>query len=199
MRERTSIPAAPPYTEHNDADRWPEHALRVDVTVDVAAARFADWPDVEVVLDPAAGAGRTARELAAELDAAHVTGDLAPDAPVDHPGRDAADLLTDIAALDHRADIVILGEVLEHVEHPEVLIAASWAALRPGGGLVISTPLDEPDGVNPEHLWRWDRAGVVELLTAANLFEPLDYVELDTLVIGYGRVRTQIHTARRTP
>lgn len=195
MRERTSIPAAPPYTEHNDADRWPEHALRVDVTVDVAAYRFAA-DDVALVVDPAAGNGRACRELAAELAADHLTGDLAPDAPVDQPGTDAIQLLDRLA--DNAADIVILGEVLEHVERPELLLAAAYGALRPGGGLVVSTPLAEADGVNPEHLWRWDQAGVLELLYAAG-FDPCDYVELSTIVDGYGPVRTQIHTARRTP
>lgn len=194
MRERTSIAEAPAYLHHNDADRWDEHALRIDVTVDVAAHRFGT-DDVALVVDPAAGNGRTCRELAAELAADHITGDLAPDAPVDQPGTDAIQLLDRLA--DHAADIVILGEVLEHVERPELLLAAAYGALRPAGGLVVSTPLDEPDGVNPEHLWRWDAAGVAELLAAAG-FTPLDYVELATQVDGYGVVRTQIHTARRT-
>ena len=58
------------------------------------------------------------------------------------------------------------------------------------------TPLDEPAGVNPEHVWRWDRAGILELLAGAG-WEPDGYVELELKTPhwppGY---RCQIHTAK---
>lgn len=205
MIERTSVAEAPAYLEHNDADHWFEHGLRVDLTVALAAVRFGHLADAyrdgpARILDPAAGNGRTARDLAAQLDGAAYTADLAPTAPVDHPARDAFELLEYLAQSTRRFDIVILGEFLEHVEDPARLLELANCVLPLNGGLVVSTPLEEADGVNPEHLWRWDRAGIVELLDAAG-FVPLDYLEVDVYVDGYGNVRTQIHTARkdRTP
>ena len=194
--ERTRINPSPTelaalYQHANDADRWPEHTVRVDVTVAVARARF---PDRDLIVDPAAGAGRTARELAVGRT---ITGDVAPDAPVDHPGVWADILLAQLAEDRVVADLVILGEILEHVRNPADLLVD---AAHIGRGLVLSTPLEEADGVNPEHLWRWDAGGVRYLLSAAG-WEPVDYVELDYRIpaeVWPHPFRCQINTARRT-
>lgn len=48
----------------------------------------------------------------------------------------------DVAALpfdDERFDVVVAGEILEHVEDPEVVVAEALRVLRPGGTLVIDT------------------------------------------------------------
>ena len=181
------------YRWPNNADRWREHKLRVDVTVALASSR---WPDPLLVIDPAAGAGRTGRELTG-YGGTLITGDLSTEANVDHPGRTADDLLghwadeVDIAER-RRADIIVLGEILEHVENPAQLLRYAAGA---GTGLVLSTPLEEPAGVNPEHVWRWDKAGIEHLLAEAG-WRPLDYVELDVDLAHWpAGYRCQIHTA----
>lgn len=37
-------------------------------------------------------------------------------------------------------DVVICGELLEHVPNPEPVLTQSWAVLKPGGRLLISVP-----------------------------------------------------------
>lgn len=185
------------YAQPNDADRWPEHALRVNITVELARYRFHYRP---VIIDPAAGAGRTVRELIDDAAGTRIiTGDLAPEANVTHAGTDAIRTLE--LALEELGGwqpnaVVILGEVLEHVPDPEALLSA---ARHVAGGLVLSTPLAEPAGINPEHLWRWDKAGVYELLDRT-AWRPLDYLELDADVAGWPHpCRTQLHTAEARP
>jgi len=182
------------YRWPNNADRWREHKLRVDITVDLAASR---WPEPLLVVDPAAGAGRTGRELVLAGGGTLVTGDLSTEADVDYPGRTADDLLgwwadEADAGVRRRADVIVLGEILEHVEDPAQLLRYAAAA---GTGLVLSTPLEEEPGVNVEHVWRWDRPGIEHLLAEAG-WRPLDYVELAVELphwpAGY---RCQIHTA----
>lgn len=182
------------YAVPNDADRWPEHQLRTDITVALGRSRF---PARRLIIDPAAGTGRAARELA-DAHRRAITGDLSPDARVDHPATSALELLDNVVPFaglysGRATAVVLLGEILEHVEDPAALLAA---AHRVADGLILSTPLDEPAGVNPEHVWRWDRAGILELLAGAG-WAPDGYVELELETPhwppGY---RCQIHTAK---
>lgn len=181
------------YAEPNDADRWAEHRLRVNITAELLAHRFHYRP---LLIDPAAGTGALVRQLADESYGGIVTGDLAPDAAVTYPGTDALDTLAAVAA-DRGYDanaVVVLGEILEHVPAPlDLLVAAG----RVAGGLVVSTPLEEPAGINPEHIWRWDKAGILAFFDTAG-WRPLDYVELDLDIPGWAApFRIQIHTAER--
>ena len=178
------------YAVHNAARHWLEHRLRIELTLDLGIARF---PFRDLVVDPAAGTGDLARRLAT---GEAFTGDLAPTAPVDRPGVAADAFLADLFLRNIVADVVVLGEILEHVDDPARLLAQARDVSR---GLIVSTPLDEPAGVNPEHVWRWDRAGILELLAAAG-WHPTGYVELDLELKhwppGY---RCQIHTAEARP
>lgn len=51
-----------------------------------------------------------------------------------------ADLDEPLAFEDASFDVVVLGEVLEHVRDPQALVAEAVRVLRPGGGIVGSTP-----------------------------------------------------------
>lgn len=196
MIERTSVPMPTRadldrlYAEHNDAKHWREHRARIAITVELARYRFGDG--LGLVVDPAAGGNYIAPNLGARTA---ITGDLAATAPVLYPGRDAVSLLDDIP--HGAADLVILSEILEHLPEPGIVLDLTRLALRRDGGLVVTTPCDEPDGVNPEHLWRWDRAGIVELLERHG-FTPVDYLETGFVVDGWPvPFRIQMHTARR--
>jgi len=59
---------------------------------------------------------------------------------------------------DERFDIVGSGELIEHMEHPEALVAEMARVCKRGGQLVISTLDDtceaaQAHGDYPEHLW----------------------------------------------
>lgn len=47
-----------------------------------------------------------------------------------------------IATGQHRFDIVFMGDVLEHVMDPILLLESAQKSLKPGGGLVIQGPLE---------------------------------------------------------
>ncbi|WP_246796868.1 methyltransferase domain-containing protein [Burkholderia perseverans] len=57
---------------------------------------------------------------------------------------------------DASIDVVVSFETLEHVAHPEVLLAAFHRVLRPGGRIIVSVPNDWSDETgedpNPYHL-----------------------------------------------
>ena len=177
------------YAVHNDAERWTEHQLRTAITIELARSRF---PQRYTVIDPAAGNGRAARAICTGAPAGLYTADLAPTAPVGYPGVDAITYLRRYRLKHRPADVIILGEILEHVDDPAELLAEAAGSAR---GLILSTPLEEEPGLNIEHVWRWDKAGVIELLVGAG-WRPTGYVELDLVLEhwppGY---RCQIHTA----
>jgi 2-polyprenyl-3-methyl-5-hydroxy-6-metoxy-1,4-benzoquinol methylase len=51
-----------------------------------------------------------------------------------------ADLDSPLAFMDETFDVVVIGEVLEHIREPQRLIDQAHRVLRPGGTLVGSTP-----------------------------------------------------------
>jgi 2-polyprenyl-3-methyl-5-hydroxy-6-metoxy-1,4-benzoquinol methylase len=57
---------------------------------------------------------------------------------------------------DARFDTVVAGELIEHLEEPERLLAEMDRLCRPRGRLILSTPQVEFD--DPEHLWEFDAA-----------------------------------------
>lgn len=63
---------------------------------------------------------------------------------------------------DASFDIVGSGELIEHMEHPEALVAEMARVCRPGGWVMISTLDAHCEGAKrhgdyPEHLWQWDQ------------------------------------------
>lgn len=62
-----------------------------------------------------------------------------------------ADLM-DTIEFEPPVDLIVLTEILEHVEDPPAVLKA---ARQRAQMLIASSPIDEPDGGNPEHLWSW--------------------------------------------
>ena len=177
------------YAVHNDARHWLEHRLRIELTLDLGIARF---PFRDLVVDPAAGTGDLARRLAT---GEAFTGDRPPHqstGPASPPTRSSP---TCSSATSSPTSLSSARFSSSSTTPP----ASSPRPRDVSRGLIVSTPLDEPAGVNPEHVWRWDRAGILELLAAAG-WHPTGYVELDLELKhwppGY---RCQIHTAEARP
>ena len=64
-------------------------------------------------------------------------------------------------------DLVVLSELLEHLDDPVTLLEASSRRLAPGGSLFLDVPINSPA---PDHLRLWRHEDEVDqLVTAAGL------------------------------
>jgi len=64
-------------------------------------------------------------------------------------------------------DAVVLSEVLEHLDHPEVALDSVLKALRPGGLAFFNVPTNSPA---PDHIFNWDSPMAVENMVRSRGF-----------------------------
>ena len=75
-------------------------------------------------------------------------------------------------------DYVVLGEVIEHIENPQLAIMKAMQLLNPGGILALSTPWEETElgEVDKErHIWSFSPQDIRDML------EPYGTVEIQRL------------------
>lgn len=176
VRELPSPDAAFDYKAYYRAENLaiPEY---VRARVVQLVRQFEPWKQQGALFDLGFGAG-------AFLDGAlslgwRTAGIEASLPPVEHArarGHDAR-LLSELNSFGAgQFDVVVATEVLEHVEHPEQVLASASRLLRPQGLLFVTTPAG--DGLNgrvlgarwsvmapPEHLALFSRRGLVQLLS----------------------------------
>lgn len=98
-------------------------------------------PGPGLLLDLACGAGLLAPHVTGK-GYRHVGLDLSPTALPQARDHGVVPVRGDVLHLPFRdevADVVVAGEVLEHVEDPDRLVAEACRVLRPGGTLVLDT------------------------------------------------------------
>lgn len=66
-------------------------------------------------------------------------------------------------------DTILCNAVLEHVEHPEAVIAELARVLRPGGHVILAVPFLQPYHECPRDFRRYSSEGLVALGQAAGL------------------------------
>ncbi len=124
------------------------------------------------VLDIGCGLGLLCRKISQRVQGARVTGvDFAPIAVSLAAQRDRTlgieylclDIRTGLSHLAGEFDVVIMGEVLEHLDEPYKAVGDAMGLLRPGGCFVISCPHDDevPDA---EHVRTWGHDELFHLL-----------------------------------
>lgn len=91
----------------------------------------------------------------------------------EHVGVDVAGEGADIVAdaytvplADASVDTVLLTEVLEHLEEPDRALREANRLLRPGGGVILTTPLLFPVHGAPRDFYRYSPHGLDHLLRA---------------------------------
>lgn len=61
-------------------------------------------------------------------------------------------------------DTILLMEIIEHIVKTDLLLYLCMRALKPKGKLLITTPwVDDWDG-EPDHVWRFDKESMKEIL-----------------------------------
>lgn len=75
-----------------------------------------------------------------------------------------SDLHHVLELFDFHVDMIVLTEILEHLEEPEEVLRV---ARTRADWVVASSPIGDPEeGRNHEHLWAWDEGGYEEMLLA---------------------------------
>ena len=127
------------------ADQWWEPRGRFAMLHWIAEARARLVPDAarpgSLLLDLACGGGLLAPHVAGKGHR-HVGLDLSPTALPLAREHGVVPVRGDVLRLPFRdevADVVVAGEVLEHVPDPTALVAEACRVLRPGGTLVVDT------------------------------------------------------------
>lgn len=156
------------YAVPHDHRRWPDHHLRVNVTIEVA--RWVAGEGVQAAADLSCGNGAILQ--ATPADTRHF-GDFAPGYEFAGP---IEKTITDLPEVD----VFICSETLEHVDDPDLVLAAIRAK---AGTLVLSTPVDAWADDNPEHYWAWSRDDVEQMLGAAG-FTSLVFTAVDFRPMG---------------
>lgn len=93
------------------------------------------------VLDVGCGQGVLLDALSSRLPEALLVGIDAVPAPATARWRGVTgDIATQLPFADASFEVVVAGEVIEHVPHPDLMLAELRRVLAPGGLLVLSTP-----------------------------------------------------------
>lgn len=162
------------YRTPHQHERWPDHIVRVDVTV--ACARLFTPPGATVV-DLSCGDAAIALRLARDAGGRTILGDLAPGYEISGPIEETATLLR-----WKQAGMFVCSETIEHVDDPDAVLRL---IREKADHLVLSTPDGETDPTrNPEHVWGWDSEAVRSMLLAAE-FQPLTHTVLDLRPAGF--------------
>jgi len=187
-------------------DQWWEPRGRFAMLHWIAEARARLVPpaqrDGSLLLDLACGGGLLAPHLAG-TGHRHVGLDLSPTALPLARRHGVVPVRGDVLRLpfaDEVADVVVAGEVLEHVAEPLQLLAEACRVLRPGGTLVLDTiaatwwgrfsavtvgeriPAGPPKRLHDPHLFV-DRAALVA--AAARCGVPLQLIGLRPSAVDY--------------
>lgn len=142
------------YAEPHDHSRWPDHRIRVKMTIALA------WSiDPGLVADLSCGDGAIARALACKSANAPepILGDFAA-------GYAVTGAIEQTVRRIPNVDTFVLSETLEHLDDPGMVLASIRTKAR---HLILTTPIEAWDDGNVEHYWAWDRDGVEDLARRA--------------------------------
>lgn len=169
------------YAQPHSHSAFPDHVPRVEATIKVGnrlLRRLGVNPMKGLTVgDMSTGDAAIPNGIAALLPGGTVTthlGDFAPGYPSTGP---LADTLADMGPVD----VYVLCETLEHVDNP----GATLRAVRgKAASLLMSTPVDNWDDDNPEHIWSWSKEDLDGLLMESG-WVPAIYEELDMRAAGF--------------
>lgn len=130
------------------------HGLRVEATI--ALGRWlAQETGATTVAD--LSCGNAVVPLSLDVSGVVYLGDLAPGWPIVGYIEKTLNQIPPV-------DLFICCETLEHLTDPDTVLCNIRERAK---ALLLSTPIGETSGGNPEHIWGWDQEVVGEMLTQA--------------------------------
>lgn len=151
------------YNAPYDHTRWPDHIQRVAQTVQTMDA-FAAEVGARTVVDLSCGDGAVVNQSRHPWER-RVLGDYTTTGPLE----------IGLESLKP-VDMYVCSETLEHLEDPDAVLRQ---IREKSSHLVLTTPVDEVSGENPEHYWGWGVDDIRVMLRAAgwdprnvDLFKP---------------------------
>ena len=156
------------YVEPHDHKRFPDHRVRVEVTIQLG--RWFAQNGAGSAADLSCGNGYILKNLPAERK---IYGDYAPGYPITGPIEQTINRIP-------RVGLYVCCETLEHLDDPDAVLRAIRGKAK---GLLLSTPVDNFGDDNSEHYWAWSQNDVEDMLRGAG-FKPLIYNLLDLRPIG---------------
>jgi hypothetical protein len=172
---RLRLPPRQPfdYQVRRDNFTWADHVLRVQLT-----GALISWFAPDTIIDPACGDGTivAAAHRARPIEAArmadisrpnfyYVGGEMRGSLPSKMTV--ACQTIEETLAEDNFFDLIVLTEILEHVEDPTAILKM---ARKRANVVVASSPLFRDESRlddNPEHLWQFDIEGYGEMIEEA--------------------------------
>lgn len=163
---------------------WADHVLRVQLT-----GALVSWFCPDTVLDPACGDGSIVMSAnkARRIAGARLADISKPNCDYVESMEAAAWLpatysvacqsIEDTLLEDRYYDLIVLTEILEHVEDPTSILRLAREKAKV---VVASSPLIPDSGRiddNPEHLWQFDAAGYEQMLEEAG-WSPIAFVPI---------------------
>jgi len=141
------------YAHPHDHTRWPDHRLRVAVTI-AACQWVVGRADIQRAADLSCGDAAILRALDVPET---ILGDYAPGYAYTGPIEETIEQIDPV-------DLFVCSETLEHLDDPDTVLRKIRQKTT---YLVLSTPVDALHDVNPEHYWAWTRQGVEDMLADA--------------------------------
>lgn len=156
-----------PWSADSNSD---DHRLRIAMTIQMGKW-IVEREGLTTGADLSCGDGQILRSLGLQ----DITlGDLAPGYPL-------CGQITETVRGVGVVDIYVLSETIEHVEDPAGLLCLLRRHCR---HLLLTTPDDETNDCNPEHIWGWTRDEMRCMLIEAG-FTPILTGGVDFRALGY--------------
>ena len=187
------LPPRPPFDYQVERSNyaWQDHVLRTQVT-----GALISWFDPDTIIDPACGDGSivAAAHKVRPIVAAVMADISRPNFYVIGTGMRPflpstltveCQSIEETLAVDRYFDMIVLTEILEHVEDPVLILRMARAR---AAVLVASSPLIPDNGRiddNPEHLWQFDSVGYRDLLVSGG-WDPVSLVPVSFFVEQFG-------------
>lgn len=175
------------YTQPHDHERFEDHKARVAETVALGVEHMRQHFDARpedrlFIADLSCGNAAVPKGVQAALDPTLnefriklILGDYAPGYALQGSiGETIRNMTVDVV------DLYVCCETAEHVDNPDALLQTVRQHTKT---LLFSTPIDNWNDGNPEHLWSWDWNDVQAMLSAAG-FNPTGYRQVDKIAEG---------------